>query len=77
MGFRVRLRLLERKLALTTAKQAHANRIPFIVYLDQHKIIESRLVANSAANFFESKRLFNYSVDRMGVAKIHEEHCLS
>ena len=25
----------------------------------------------------QGKRLFNYSVDRMGVAKIHEEHCLS
>jgi len=32
---------------------------------------------DAVMNKLQRKRLFNYSVDRMGVAKIHEEHCLS
>ncbi len=45
--------------------------------LDEYLGFKERYIVTNNQTSLDRKRLFNYSVDRMGVAKIHEEHCLS
>ena len=59
------------------SQQIGFDSIPRGSHIIRDNLSEFGLTESESKIMFYCKRLFNYSVDRMGVAKIHEEHCLS